>query len=46
MMFFEFAPVKLIHETLFDQFFFFCSVSWKFNMSLRPLKHLPTSSIP
>ena len=23
MMFFEFAPVKLIHETLFDQFFFF-----------------------
>ena len=23
MMFFEFAPVKLMHETLFDQFFFF-----------------------
>ena len=25
MMFFEFVPVKLIHETLFDQFFFLLS---------------------
>ena len=41
MMFFEFAPVKLIYETLFDQFFFA-----QFPGNLRPLKHLPTSSIP